>query len=398
MLTSLLLSSSCLLSVTADEVKETYDEKKFNFSGFARVVTGKLDEKHAEYRGYDSDISIRQQTLLGLQADYTFTDNISITAQVVAQNGDERESGIEWLYLTYAPTEAIKFKLGRQRTPFFNYSDIMDVGFAYPWINLPQQVYSSFFFSHFDGVLASYEFANKNILSSIEAYWGVFDDDIYIANQEVAADVDNLHGVIGNLSYGNWAFRSSFHQGTADVNLPQLASFQEQLNQFGFIESANSLRGDGTARFYQFSANYENIHYFIRSEITKVEADFLIVPNMESAFLSVGYNFYPFTTYLSFATNNNKYGEPVNEIPMGVSPVLDQLSLGYLSTFSQLPDDSSKSISIGARWDYQTNLAFKAEITRISGDNNARAFFNITNPQSFDQSAVLYQLAAEWVF
>lgn len=368
------------------------------FSGFARVVVGKLDEKNAKYSGYDDDIDFKQQTLLGLQASYQFSPNLSFTSQFIAQTGDEKESRIEWLYLTYSPTDNLQFKLGRQRTPFFNYSDTIDVGFAYPWINLPQQVYTSYFFSYFDGILATYDIVNKNFTTSLEAYWGKFNDDIFIASQNVEADVDDFHGIVGRVNYNNWIFRTSFHQGSANVSLPELSNFQTILSQQGFIESADSLKSDGKASFYQVSINYENINYFFRSEFTKVNADFLIVPDMESAFISIGYNFHDYVAYLSFAKTDHQYGEPANDIPVGVAPQLDILAQGYQAAFNSLADDSSKSISIGTRWDYKTNLAFKAEITRILGEDDIRSFFNIENNQAFDRKATLYQLAAEWVF
>lgn len=390
---SLLILSPLICAKEKNNTNQNID-----FSGFARLVVGKLNEKHAKYFNYDDNIDFKQQTLLGLQASYKFTPRISLTTQFIAQTGDQKESRVEWLYLTYSPTSDLQFKLGRQRTPFFNYSDTIDVGFAYPWINLPQQVYTSYFFSYFDGLLASYQWDHKYFTSSLEAYWGKFNDDIYIANQVVEADVDDFHGIIGNINYNNWALRTSFHEGSANVNLPQLSNFQAILNQQGFIESANSLKADGKASFYQISINYENIDYFLRSELTKVNADFLIVPDMESAFISIGYNFLSYVTYLTFAITDHKYGEPANEIPLGISPEIDVLGQGYQATFNNLPNDSSKSVSIGARWDFKTNLAFKTEITRILGKDNKRSFFDIKNNQAFDRKATLYQLAIEWVF
>jgi hypothetical protein len=44
---------------------------------------------------------------------------------------------------------------------FLNCGDIIDIGFAYPWITTPQQVYTTYVFSSFDGVLVSYEFVDK---------------------------------------------------------------------------------------------------------------------------------------------------------------------------------------------------------------------------------------------
>ncbi|GAB2690447.1 hypothetical protein GCM10027170_22800 [Aliiglaciecola aliphaticivorans] len=98
------------------------DNEKLQFSGFARVVLGYFDDENAEYVGYDNSLSVDKQSLLGIQGDYLFSDELSFTGQVVGFTDEQRNSGLEWLYVTYAPSNAWQVKLGRQRIPFFNYS------------------------------------------------------------------------------------------------------------------------------------------------------------------------------------------------------------------------------------------------------------------------------------
>ena len=95
-----------------------------------------------------NSISIDNESLIGLQADYQIIDDLAITGQLIGHSGNKRDSGIEWLYLTYTPSNTLKFKLGKQRTPFLSYSDVIDVGYAYPWATLPQQTYPRHFFLH----------------------------------------------------------------------------------------------------------------------------------------------------------------------------------------------------------------------------------------------------------
>jgi hypothetical protein len=122
------------------------EQDALQISGFARIVLGALDECEASYLGYDNSLSFDQQSLIALQADYQLNKTFSVTGQIIGHTNDQRESGVEWLYLTYQPNRSTQIKIGKQRTPIFYYSDYMDVGFAYPWITLPQQVYNSIFF------------------------------------------------------------------------------------------------------------------------------------------------------------------------------------------------------------------------------------------------------------
>ncbi len=376
---------------------EAEEEDKLKFSGFTRVVLGYLDDKNAEYVGYDNSISFDQQSLLGLQADYTFNDQLSLTGQVIGHTGEQRSSGLEWLYLTYTPSKALRIKLGKQRIPFFNYSDSLDVGFAYPWLTLPQQFYDTAFFSTFEGVLANYEYVFDNWVMNFEGYWGRYDDKIYLASGEIDTQVTGLYGFNTSAAYNNWTFRAAYNEGNANLTLPGAAQFVEVLNQFGFSQSAETLNPDGLIRFYQLSANYENLNYFVRSEVAKMVGESGPVPDIDSFYISAGYNFYPYTLYISYGERDVYYDHPANEIPYGISPDLDVLAATYESVIAGFPDDKSQGTKIGIRWDWRFNLALKGEVTYVHADKVSNDFA-LKDLGNFDGSAVLYQLGIEWVF
>ncbi len=395
--TFLLLSSLFLLLFNSHSVVAQEDDNALQFSGFARVVLGYFDDSNATYLGYDNSVSINQQSLIGLQADYQITNKLSATAQFVGHTSDDRDSGVEWLYLTYQPNRSSQIKLGKQRTPFFNYSDSIDVGFAYPWITLPQEVYSSVFFSTFDGILANYEWSVDRFVFGIEGYWGNFNDDISKGEITLEANVNDLRGVIAKLSFDNWSLRTAYHTADATFELDELTQLSMALQQFGFIQSANSLNSDGSAEFYQLAASYENLDYFFRSELTKTLTEASTIPDIDSYYVAAGYHYYPFSSYLSFAKSKSTYVSPVNEIPIGLSPQLDGLAYAYRSA-SQFPFDSTSSITLGTRWDWKSNIALKAEITWTETLVSKRAIFAPLNGAKFNTKTPLYQLALEWVF
>ncbi|WP_158972518.1 hypothetical protein [Paraglaciecola sp. L3A3] len=393
------ISVSCLVLLSSwTPLLQAETTDKLQFSGFARVVLGYLDEKNATYLGYDDNLSLSQQSLIGLQADYQILDNLSATGQFIGHSGNERESGVEWLYLTYKPSDSTQIRVGKQRTPLFYYSDSIDVGFAYPWVTIPQQVYKSVFFSTFEGVLANYNWSGKKIGVEVEAYWGSVDDTIYNAGVEVEANVNDLRGLIAKINYDNWAFRSAYHTAETFIGLTELLDFAGILEQFGFYQNAEFLNPNGKIDFYQLAASYDNLDYFFRAEATRTLGESAVIPDVDSYFVVVGYNYYPFLSYLSFGKSSSSYEEPVNEIPVGIDPQLDGLALGYQTIFNSLPALSSESITLGTRWDWKTNLAFKAEVTWVKGALGTSSQFIVLDEGKFDGKAPLYQLALEWVF
>jgi hypothetical protein len=367
------------------------------FSGFARIVAGYIDDEHAEFNGYENKVSLNQQSLIGLQADYQIIDNLSATAQVIGRTGDDNDSGIEWLYLTYAPTKALRLKLGRQRTPVFSYSDFSDVGFAYNWVSLPQQVYQQFLFPNFDGLHANYENIGENVSLSVEAYFGEIDRKYMFQGDSLNVNVDNIHGIVSTLGYESWTLRASYHRGDVDVTQQELSDFSDTLRGVGFTQSADSLTNVGEAEFYQLSAFYEDLDYFFRSEVTRLRTELFLAPDSNGYFVSGGLNFSPFSIYASVSRDTNKYSASVSEIPIGVNAQLDQLAFGYQEIVSLIGSNSTVSYSIGGRWDYRDNLAFKAQATLLKERDGYHGLFTYRD-QNFDGKAMFYQLALEWVF
>ncbi|MDU0353506.1 hypothetical protein RS130_05805 [Paraglaciecola aquimarina] len=394
---SLAIIVTCAVAMFCSPAVYANSESNVQFSGFARVVAGYLDDDSGRYLGYKNSVSLDKQSLLGLQLDYQFTNELGITAQVIGRTADTEDSGIEWLYLTYSPHKSLKFKLGRQRTPVFSYSDFSDVGFAYNWVTLPQQVYRQFMLPNYDGLHSQYDYVGKNISLSMEAYIGGLERDYDDFGQDINVDVDNFKGLVGTLGYNNWTFRASLHLGDIDINIAELDNFSDTLNLAGFAQSANSLSNEGKGEFYQFSAFYEDIDYFFRTELTKLNTELFYAPDTNGYFVSGGLNFYPFSVHLSFARDTSRYNEYLSEIPIGVNEQLDQLAYGYQAIVGQLHNNSTVSYTLGGRWDWQDNLAFKVEATLLKERDGYQGLFT-TRKSDFDGEAMLYQLALEWVF
>lgn len=122
--------------------------ERIHFSGFARLVGGYLDVdvEDVHYQGYNDSISFGQHSLFALQTDVELTETLSFTTQLLAHTSATRDSGVEWAYLSWRPSRNWNFKAGKLRTPFYLHSDTLDVGFSYPWIIPPQQVYAPYLF------------------------------------------------------------------------------------------------------------------------------------------------------------------------------------------------------------------------------------------------------------
>ena len=374
---------------------------EFDFSGYARVIGGYLDEKNVEYKGYEDNIKFSPSSLIGLQAEYQFHDNWSATGQALLRSDNTASSdtsGLEWLYLTYTPTDNIQIKLGKLRTPFFTMSDFSDVGFAYPWINPPQQVYDTYLFKTFNGIDAIYKFGTDNVDISFEGYYGEKSGEIGVGALKTGFEVNNLLGFIGKINIENLELRVSRYNGNIKLDIEEIRQLEAILNNLNFTKSASSVQTQGRAHADQFGLIYDNLNYFFRGEWIRIKTDLGIVPIIQSYYLTAGINQAPFTYHLTFADSDVEVSSAENEIPTGINNDLDQLAYAYNSIFDTSAPDSLKSWTIGVRWDVLSNLALKAEFSKLEGDDVQSSFFVTPDNSNFDKKTNLYLIGLDWVF
>lgn len=372
--------------------------KALEFSGFGRIVGGYLDDKEAEFQYYQNSLSFTEQTLLALRVDANLSDKLKLVTQGILHTGTIRENEVQWLYLQYQATRSISVRLGRQRMPFFDFSETNDVGFAYPWITPPIQVYTDFLFFDIDGVLASYEFSGKEVSGAIESYFGEFEGELTVAETSSVTKLDNSRGLILKLSYDNFRFRASHHITQVDLGLKPLIEFRDILRSAGFNQSADSISLVGSIEFSQLSLSYDSFDYFMRSELTRYDSDFLAFPDVKNGYITVGYNFYPYSVHLTYANSVEEYARPKNIIPVGIDPQVDALSAGFDQVLTQLNNDGLESLTLGLRYDYSDNIAFKTELSKLNGDDNTRGLFTENSVNNPGNKANFFQVAVEWVF
>ena len=112
-------------------------------NGFASIVGGVTTSKDESLSGYDDSISFNQDSFFALQASSDLTEGLSVTAQIMARGENEWDPEFEWAYVAYEATDNLRILAGRQRVPFYMFSDFLDVSYAYPWITPTEAVYGS---------------------------------------------------------------------------------------------------------------------------------------------------------------------------------------------------------------------------------------------------------------
>ncbi|SFB89523.1 hypothetical protein [Pseudoalteromonas denitrificans] len=359
--------------------------QEVQFSGFTRLVTGASINDKTPYEEHHGDFSFKPDSLIGLQLDVPINKTFSATAQILGTRDKHKNSGLEWLYLSYTPNASTNIKLGQLRTSFFTYSDVLDVGFAYHWIKPPEEVYASFFFSHFDGINLQHHIVNKTFTTKIEAFYGKFNDEVSFSDQTFTPDVENFTGLVLTTEFNALSIRAAYSQANVSIkddNLMPLITTLHQLNQ---STAAQALLIDDKMKYYQLSINYDAFDYFIKTEWLSLKHDLHLIGEGTSYYISTGYQLNDYTFHLTYADRDDNFSRKLPSLSLPSTPSLKPLISTYNGIQAELIEADQNSWSLGVRWDLKSDLALKAELKRTH--------------YSFTHNNVnVLMLALDWVF
>ena len=370
---------------------------EFEFSGFGRIVAGYLSTDNAELDNYENSISFDEQSLIAIQTDILFNEKFSASVQLLGHSSEDRDSGVEWAYLTYSPSDKLDIRIGRQRTLFYNYSDVIDVGFAYAWITPPRGVYSNVLFPQYEGLNIKYMDLVGDFLLSGELFWGAYNNDQTALGSSFSNNINDYRGFVFNLSTGPLSVRASYADANINVSVDDLEPLRDILIGVGFASSAELLQINDLGRFFQIDVKYEEFDWFIEIEANRLTSKAPLVADRNGLAITAGYHYHSFLFYSSFSSLNSDEPTITSGIPVGIDPQLDLLDFGFQATVDSVIFNSGETYTVGLRYDLNQNISLKTSITHVEGAINQDSFF-INTDSSFNNRAQLYQLALEWVF
>ncbi len=384
-------------SVNQPGQAQSLSQEDFQVSGFIRGVAGYLTDDNARYLGYENEISASSQSLIGLQAEITLTPQWQFVAQYVGYTDDFMDSDLKWAYFNYRADDNWRLRLGKLRTPFFYYSDVSDVGFAYPYVLLPQVVYGV---TRFDQMLGADVIMDVDLgqwRTQFEVYGGTYDGSYYTAETRFDVDSDYLWGVNATTGRGNFSARLTYYQTQLTFEQEGIGEFRQIIRDLGFNRSADALVPQGQFAIWQAGARWDTLDYFAHLELVKMRPEMPLIGNVNGHYLTLGLNKAAWTFYFTAGQSEYDKADVPQEIPLGLTPQLDQLNFAYNAVFDAIDNSDINTLSIGARWDVRHDVALKAQAIRLIGQQPGGATFNGVTP-AFDNRASLILVSVDWVF
>ena len=261
-------------------------------NGFASAgfITGDLD--HDFYSGTDvisKSSTFGADNTIGLQISAAMNEQINFTGQLLAK-GTIDGYGLEshWAFIDYHPTNHLSIRAGRLVLPIVMSSEYIDVGYAYPWVRPPLEVYSGIPMTSYSGVdmLYTLEFDSFNLV--LQPYIGSLPPSDSIGYQ---MDVELGAGLNTTLQFDAGSVRA---QAMTVKNV--VGTESSGLFTFGM-----------DANIYALGADLEYNNVVFMSEYMLKKFEFTGIPGYSDVegnawYVTLGYRMGKFLPHITYAT------------------------------------------------------------------------------------------------
>lgn len=292
---------------------------EYKFSGFASLTAGKvLGGTELDFNGnacpcnlagweygqlYDKDgWQTKPESVLGLQATAKVNDRLSATVQLVGRSVHEKVSA-DWAYVGYKLDDNWTVQAGRKRLPMYYLSDSMYVGYTYPWVRPPGEVYG-WEISGYNGLNLLFRdqwgdwSALGNIWAGSERTKNNRVQSRIIFGTRVDEAWNSIVGASLGLSNEYVEIRGVYMQNRVDIDL------QQEDGSFEPASAGTLTYRNAPQRLYGLSVNADYENWLLKSEVNVVTRDEGF--SAPSAMLAAGYRWGDFTAMFSSAIYREK--------------------------------------------------------------------------------------------
>ena len=346
----------------------------FSFSGFGTFGVVHSSEHRADFTssrlkpngaGFSRNWSADVDSLIGGQVSAKFTPELSAVVQVIAEQNDDNSyrPHVEWANLQYQITPDWSVRVGRTVLPTFLYSGTRKVGYTYPWVRPPLEVYRLVPVTASDGVDTSFRKHLGGFTHTVQANYGSGEQKLPGASTIKA---ERAWGITYSVEYHNTTVHAAFQR--ARLTLDSVKPIFDGFRQFGPTGVALANRYELENRplsILELGATYDPGQWFMTAEWTHTRIRSFL-GNGTGWYVSSGYRFGKFTPYLMYAqASANNLSDPGLELST-LPPPLVGPATGLNAALNALLGGKviQKTVSLGGRWELARDVALKLQYDR----------------------------------
>lgn len=306
-----------------------------------------------ELRGYEKGDVNGENTLIGGQIEYAFTEQFSVFVQGTASFNDKGSltSDIDWAYVSYDLGADWVGRAGKFQTPFLQGIELRNIGFSRNWARplAPSNGASGFNYYYGAELLKHASIGKHN-----------FDFQFALGQAEHSLeDVENKNMKLAAVKYqwNDFWVRTAIIQADYSVFTP---------NNLLITDSGEVLMGSVEAELTYNQLILNMGHSDSSSDIT---------PDDKMSYISIAYNFGNFTPYVFIAKRNQffvAFDAPVPDFSGDGPPPERPTQQGSGRPITPDGHSDFNSTALGVRWDFAQRLALKLQVEKLELRDAAR--------------------------
>lgn len=353
------------------------DTPDWKLSGFGTLGAAHSSERHADYSssamkgdgaGRTHRWSPHVDSKLGAQVDLRVDARWSAVLQVVTEQRLDYSyrPRVEWANVKYQATPELALRFGRIALPMFVAADYRKVGYAYPWVRTPVEIYGVVPLSSSDGADLTWRWNGESLRGTTQAFIGRTDMALYDGARLRGS---GIAGLSHTLELGDLSMRASLLTTRLTVSLyPELFAGLRAFGEQGQAVADAIATERKRASAASIGMNYDPGRWFLLAEASHYRVDsFLGTSN--SVYASGGYRHGAFTPYLGYARIWGRKPDGPHAIALdGMAPPLATaaaaLNEGVAAMLRTIASQST--VTAGLRWDLASNVALKLQYDRVT--------------------------------
>lgn len=324
---------------------------EIKISGFGSIVAGKtlgtvddplnpgqkrdeiLTADFYDVGQYTNDITFNAESIFALQAVMDLSTDFKVTAQLVAKGVDNFQPEFDWYYLTYQAADNLTLMAGRRNIPMYYFSEFSEVGYAYPWMRPPSNLYW-WQVTQFNGVHAMYNVDWGDYSNTFTFFYGneysndnvemLYYNKLYGGSASTVNEYwTDITGVNWNISGDNFDVRFVYFQNDRDRETIQVDGTIDPFTPDSII-------------FMGVGGSVDIERFTLLFDLNFVEYDDALGTEFPTYLISVVYNLDEYQPYVSYSKADHKRSKVPTE------DLEEHYIMSYGLRYNVLPNASLK--------------------------------------------------------
>ncbi len=335
-------------------------QERISIQGFASAGLSQTN-RDLDYQGASNDLTTLARGRMGLQFNFMLAAKTEAVIQLeAAAANDDWSLETSWAYVQHTISTRYQISVGRMRAPAFSQSQVLNVGYAYPWVRPPREAYT-LPFNDLDGIIWT---IRQPIGSN---GWSAQTRFLYGTNEygDEAKGLTNndMRGITVELSNSVWTFRSCY--GMEEVIL--------RFKELGFDNQIT------LGKFFDAALTYENGKLLVINEYTLADTRKTLLGKSAGYFTTVGYRFgqwLPYFTVAQVKTLDDDERLTYTDAEALTAALQGDISLYKANSIANVVNKRQTSYSLGLRYDLQSQTAIKLQIDYGTAFNGTNGFIS----------------------